>query len=118
MNLPHPHPVDAPDYALFEVESFAATPNALVALMLHGADPWDLLERHQAGDWGDLSEEDKEQILERVEAGIDRVIEQGQLAEQRRVEVLDSAETWLQELVDQGFLTTEQKEQILQRLTS
>ena len=67
---------------------------------------------------GNLSEEDKEQVLERVEARIDKVVEQGQLAEQRRAEVLDSAEAWLQELVDQGSLTTEQKEQILQRLTS
>ena len=69
MTLPQPHPADAPDHALFELGGFAATPNALVTLMLHGADPWDLLERHQSGDWGQLSEEDKEANREALADG-------------------------------------------------
>ena len=82
MTLPQPHPADAPDHALFELGGFAATPNALVALMLHGADPWDLLERHQSGDWGQLSEEDKEANREALQGGYGRLMSVYPLADE------------------------------------
>lgn len=65
-----------------------------------------------------LSDEEKAQILARVEAGIDRAIEQGKVAEQRKVQILDDVEARLEELVTQGLITTEQKDLILQRLMS
>jgi hypothetical protein len=44
---------------LFPLGQVVATPGALDALQEAGQHPLELLRRHQAGDWGDLSEEDK-----------------------------------------------------------
>lgn len=45
--------------AKFPLGQTVATPGALEALAQAGQDPAALLARHQAGDWGDLDEEDK-----------------------------------------------------------
>lgn len=47
--------------AKFPLGRIVATPGALEALQDAGQDPMEFLQRHQAGDWGDLCETDKEQ---------------------------------------------------------
>ena len=43
----------------FELGQLAATPGALAALEESGEEPGTFIARHAAGDWGDLSEEDR-----------------------------------------------------------
>ena len=43
----------------FSLGRIVATPGALKALEEANQNPFEFLERHQAGDWGDLCEEDK-----------------------------------------------------------
>jgi hypothetical protein len=45
--------------AKFLLGQLVATPGALAALSQANQDPLELLSRHQHGDWGDLSAEDK-----------------------------------------------------------
>lgn len=53
----------------FPLGKVVATPGALDALKQAGQDPWRLLARHQKGDWGELSEEDKQENELSVEKG-------------------------------------------------
>ncbi len=43
----------------FSLGRIVATPGALKALEEANQNPFEFLERHQAGDWGELCEEDK-----------------------------------------------------------
>lgn len=43
---------------LFSLGRIVATPGALNALVIAGQDPGELLQRHQSGDWGDVSHAD------------------------------------------------------------
>jgi hypothetical protein len=43
----------------FSLERVVATPGALRALEQANQNPFEFLERHQVGDWGELCEEDK-----------------------------------------------------------
>lgn len=43
----------------FSLGRIVATPGALQALEETNQNPFEFIERHQAGDWGDLCEEDK-----------------------------------------------------------
>lgn len=43
----------------FELGQIVATPEALQALQDAGQDPQEFLRRHQSGDWGELSPEDR-----------------------------------------------------------
>ncbi len=45
----------------FHLGHVVATPGALMALEESGEQPSDFLRRHATGDWGDLSEEDREE---------------------------------------------------------
>ncbi len=45
----------------FPLGRIVATPGALKALEQANQNPFEFLERHQAGDWGDLCEEDKKE---------------------------------------------------------
>ena len=45
----------------FELGQLVATPGALAALAESGESPGGFLTRHAAGDWGDLSEEDRKE---------------------------------------------------------
>jgi hypothetical protein len=47
--------------AKFLLGQLVATPGALTALEEAGQDAREFLSRHQHGDWGDLSEEDKQE---------------------------------------------------------
>lgn len=47
--------------ALFPLGQTVSTPGAIHALMEEGCGTSDLLSRHVSGDWGDLSEGDKEE---------------------------------------------------------
>ncbi|MGE0682966.1 MAG: hypothetical protein AB7P69_18940 [Candidatus Binatia bacterium] len=55
--------------AKFPLGRIVATPGALEALERAGQGPWRLLARHQKGDWGELSEEDKQENELSVEKG-------------------------------------------------
>jgi hypothetical protein len=44
---------------LFELGQIVATPGALDALQEAGQQPAEFISRHVVGDWGDLSEEDR-----------------------------------------------------------
>lgn len=48
---------------LFSLGNIVATPEALESLEANKQTPEELLARHVAGDWGDLSEEDKEENI-------------------------------------------------------
>jgi hypothetical protein len=45
--------------SLFDMGNIVATPGAIAALVESGTSPVELLARHIAGDWGDVSREDK-----------------------------------------------------------
>jgi hypothetical protein len=45
--------------ARFSLGQVVATPGALQALKEAKQEPWEFLERHQSGDWGELSQQDK-----------------------------------------------------------
>jgi hypothetical protein len=47
--------------ARFQLGRMVATPGALEALQEAGQDATEFIYRHQQGDWGDLSEEDKKE---------------------------------------------------------
>ena len=53
----------------FSLGQTVATPGALKALMAAGQTPLELLQRHIAGDWGDLPEEDKAENELSLKAG-------------------------------------------------
>ena len=53
----------------FEPGQIVATPGALEAFRASGDDPLPFLQRHLAGDWGDLSEEDRRENELSVEHG-------------------------------------------------
>lgn len=45
----------------FPLGRIVATPGALAALQAAGQQPHEFLVRHMSGDWGDLSEEDRQE---------------------------------------------------------
>lgn len=45
--------------ARFPLGQIVATPGALIALREAGVAPWELLARHQSGDWGEVDEHDR-----------------------------------------------------------
>jgi hypothetical protein len=54
----------------FQPGQIVATPGALVAFEASGEDVLDYLERHLAGDWGDLSPED----IRENEEGVNKTV--------------------------------------------
>lgn len=55
---------------LFALGQVVTTPGALAALAEAGQPPWELLQRHQAGDWGDVPPEDKAENNFSVQQGL------------------------------------------------
>jgi hypothetical protein len=54
---------------LFRLGKVVATPGAIEALERAKQTPWSLLSRHVAGDWGDLSDDDRELNNEALKDG-------------------------------------------------
>jgi hypothetical protein len=54
---------------LFELGQVVATPGALAVLQKAGQGPAEFLSRHVIGDWGDLSEEDRNENQFSLERG-------------------------------------------------
>ncbi len=54
---------------LFSLGRVVATPETLNALVKAGQDPGEILERHRAGDWGDVPHEDVEENRRSVRYG-------------------------------------------------
>ncbi len=44
---------------MLELGQLFITPGAMIVLKTLEVSPWDLLKRHQAGDWGELDDEDR-----------------------------------------------------------
>ena len=59
-------PLDKP---LFQLGRVVATPGALEALAEAGQTPWEFLARHARGDWGDVSDDDRQANDEAVQDG-------------------------------------------------
>ena len=55
--------------ALFPLGRLSATPRALEALALAGQSPESFLRRHVAGDWADLSDDDRRANVQALKAG-------------------------------------------------
>lgn len=53
----------------FKLGAIVATPGAIEALERANQSPWSLLSRHIAGDWGDLTEADRELNNEALKDG-------------------------------------------------
>ena len=64
-----------------------ATPGALAALNRAGQDPAEFLTRHVTGDWGDLSDEDKEENELSVEQGF-RILSAYTLEDDSRIWII------------------------------
>src|SRR5207302_5983110 len=54
---------------LFKLGQVVATPGAIEALERAGQTPWSLVARHVAGDWGELSEDDRQLNNEALKDG-------------------------------------------------
>ena len=54
---------------LFPLGRIVATPTSLNALVMAGQDPGELLERHQSGDWGNVSPDDARENRRSVQHG-------------------------------------------------
>lgn len=52
---------------LFNIGVIAATPGALHFSLQHGVDLMSLVRRHQAGDWGDLDQEDVQSNVQAIQ---------------------------------------------------
>jgi hypothetical protein len=59
----------ASDRPLFSLGQIVATPGALAALEAAGESPAELLGRHVRGDWGQLSDDDREANHEALRSG-------------------------------------------------
>ncbi len=72
-NLPHRHPEHGYDRARsprFPLGQIVATPGALTALAEAGQTPFEFLERHVQGDWGDLDEHDRNENERSLREGL------------------------------------------------
>ena len=76
---------------LFPLGLTVATPGALDALDLAGVAPEALLDRHGRGDWGDLSEGDREMNGEALSAG-ERLLSAFVLPDATRVWIITEAD--------------------------
>ena len=76
---------------LFDTGFITRTPGALAALIEARVSESRLIERHQSGDFGELSEADKESNRQAIEGG-GRVFSAYQINTQRRVWVITEAD--------------------------
>jgi hypothetical protein len=74
----------------FSLGQIVATPGALEALRQAGQSPAEFLSRHQAGDWGGLSEEDKQRNSEALADG-SRILSAYRLATGQKIWIITEA---------------------------
>jgi hypothetical protein len=75
----------------FQVGRLVATPGAIVALEFNGFEPYDLLQRHVKGDWGDLDEHDKAANEAALQTG-GRILSAYNLAGGERIWIITEAD--------------------------
>ncbi|VGO18803.1 hypothetical protein [Pontiella sulfatireligans] len=76
---------------LFPLGQLVATPGALAALEENGTGCTEFLERHVAGDFGDLCEEDKQANVEAIEQGL-RILSAYKLPDGQRLWLITEAD--------------------------
>ena len=76
---------------LFELGQVVATPGALACLEKFGMAAIELLRRHQSGDWGVLTADDKESNAQSVERGL-RILSSYPLQGEERIWVITEAD--------------------------
>jgi hypothetical protein len=75
----------------FHLGRIVATPGAVEALTEAGQTPWELLTRHVQGDWGDVSEGDRQANEEALKDG-SRILSAYQTKTGRRLWVITEAD--------------------------
>ena len=75
----------------FNLGQIVATPGALEALEQAGQDAWELLSRHASGDWGTLSDADREENETSLEHGF-RILSSYVLSNGAKVWVITEAD--------------------------
>jgi len=76
---------------LFPLGQTVATPGALAALEKAGVSSWRLLQRHQRGDWGDVSPEDSKENDLSVKNGF-RILSSYGIGEGTRIWIITEAD--------------------------
>ena len=76
---------------LFELGQVVATPGALACLEKFGMNALDLLRRHQSGDWGTLTADDKKENELSVKGGL-RILSSYPLQGEERIWVITEAD--------------------------
>lgn len=75
----------------FELGRTVGTPGAVAALQGNGVAPAELLDRHHRGDWGELSEEDRQENELSVKEGF-RILSSYRLPDGQKVYVITEAD--------------------------
>ena len=76
---------------IFGMGQIVATPGVLRELAAHGVNEWDFLRRHAIGDWGELSEEDREANASALETGA-RLLSNYPLPDGTRIWIITEAD--------------------------
>jgi hypothetical protein len=76
---------------ILELGTVVATPGAIEELKKAGQSPSEFLNRHLAGDWGDLCDEDRQLNNEAIENG-DRVLSAYTLSTGERIWIITEAD--------------------------
>lgn len=75
----------------FPLGQIVATPGALEILDLAAVNAWDLLQRHQHGDWGNVPPEDAEENVRSVANGW-RILSSYPVSEDHRIWIITEAD--------------------------
>ena len=75
----------------FPLGQVVATPGALEALASAGHEPSEFLDRHIAGDWGELTQDDREENERSVKEGF-RILSAYPLSDQTKIWIITEAE--------------------------
>lgn len=99
--LPAPATSSPPSAPRFPLGRCVVTPTALAVLKCHNLSLWDLLRRHQQGDWGDVCAEDAE-ANERALITGQRLLSIYTLPDEQRLYLLTEADRSLSSLLLPG----------------
>jgi hypothetical protein len=75
----------------FLLGQVVSTPGALDALSRAGQDAWEFLNRHAAGDWGEIGEHDRRENELSVKQGF-RILSAYKLADRTRIWIITEAD--------------------------